>query len=208
MRQNCMTSGAWDCGWKRLVSDGHYGGTPTRVRRCRSIWKCPEDRRWVKRELNEMIGDPWNTSPRQEEKLRINCGVHVTLERQIRYGRQKGCMACRRHAGANPRDLRTRSQDTVNNEIVQTGRASSIVSPGKTPSSLSSGTVQSSSSGTALAAGRPAPEDSNVAVDTVAESSKTQPTTRSTIRETETGDQPRTNVRASWQAGQIEPELT
>ena len=42
-----------------------------------------------------------------------------------------------------------------------------------------------------MAAGRPAPEVGNVAVATVAESSTTQPTTRSTIRETETGDQPR-----------------
>ena len=85
----------------------------------------------------------------------------------------------------------TRSHDTVNNEVVHTGRASSIVSPGKPPPSLSSGTMQSSSSGAALAAGRPALEDSNVAVETVAESSTTQPTTRSTIRETETGDQSR-----------------
>ena len=104
-----------------FVSDGHHGGTPTRIRRCRSTWKRPEDLRWVKRELNEMIGDPWNTSPRQEDEPRINCGVYVTLERKIRYGDQKGCMACCRHAGANPRDLRTRSQDTVNNEVVQKG---------------------------------------------------------------------------------------
>ena len=81
----------------------------------------------VKRKLNEMIGDPWDTSPRQEEDPPINCGVCVTLERQIRYGGQKVCMACCRHAGAHPRDLRTRSQDTVNNEVVQTSRASSIV---------------------------------------------------------------------------------
>ena len=104
-----------------LVSDGHYRGTPTRDRRSQSIWKCPEDLRQVKKRLNEMIGDSWHTSPRQEEKPRINCGVYVTLERQIRYGGQKGCMACCMHAGANPRDLRTRSQDTVNNEVVQTG---------------------------------------------------------------------------------------
>ena len=143
----------------------------------------------LKRKLNEIIGDPWNTSPRQEEKPRIKCGVYVTLERQIRYGGQKGCMACCRHAGANPRALRIRAQDTVNNEVAQNGRASSIVSPGKTPPSLSSGIVQSSSSGTAPAAGRPAPEVGNVAVATVAESSTTQPTTSSTFRETEIEDQ-------------------
>ena len=79
----------------------------------------------------------------------------------------------------------------MNNEVAQTGRASSTISPGQTSISLSSGTVQSSSSGTAMAAGRPAPEVGNVAVATVAESSTTQPTKRSTTRETETGDQSR-----------------
>ena len=167
-----------------LVSDGHDGGAPTRVGRCRSVWKCPEDPRWVKRVLNEMIGDPWSTSPRWEEKPRIKCGVRVTLERQIRYGGQKGCMACCRHAGANPRDMRTRSQDIVNNEVAQTDSASSNVSPGQTAISLSSDPAQSSSSGTA-------PEVGNLVVVTVAESSTTQPTTRSTIGETETRNQSR-----------------
>ena len=96
-----------------------------------------------------------------------------------------------RHAGVNSQDLPTRLQDTVDNEVAQTGRASSIVSLGQTPPRLSSDPVQGSTSGTALAAGRPAPEDSNVAVVPVAESSTTQPTTRSTIRETETGDESR-----------------
>ena len=63
--------------------------------------------------------------------------------------------------------------------------------------------MQSSSSGTAMAAGRPAPEDGNVVVATVAESSTTQPTTRSAIRETETGDQSQgqTSEGAGKQAG-------
>ena len=100
---------------------------------------------------------------------------------------QKGCMAYCRHAGVYSQELQTRLQDIVDTEVVQTGRTSSIVSQGQTSLSLSSGTAQSSSSGTALAAGRPAPEDSNVVVVTFAESSTTQPTTRSTIRETETG---------------------
>ena len=73
-------------------------------------------------------------------------------------------MTCCGHTGASPRDLRTRSQDTVDNEVAQTDSASSNISPGKPPHSLSNGTMQSSSSDTALAAGRPAPEDSNVAV--------------------------------------------
>ena len=188
-----------------LVSDGHRVCTPARFRRCRSIWKCPEDLRWVKRELSEMIGDSWTTSPRQEEKPRMQCGVYVTLERRIR---QQGCMACCRHAGVNWQDLRTRLQDTVDNEVAQTGRASSIVSLGQTPPRLSSGPVQGSSSGTALAAGRPAPEDSNVAVVPVAESSTTQRRRDQRFGRRRLETSPGTNVRWCWQAGQIEPEST
>ena len=88
--------------------------------------------------------------------------------------------------------LRTRSQDTVNSEVAQTDRASSNVSPGKTPHSLSNGTMQSSSSDTPLAAGRPAPEGSHMVVAAVAESSTTQSTTSSTIRVVETEDQSNT----------------
>ena len=149
-----------------MMSSGHWG-TPGRTRSCRSIWKCPEDLRRVKKELTEMIGDPWKTSPRQEEKPRIYCRVYVTLERQFRYGGHKrlhGVLQARWSESAE-----FANTDTVNDEVVQTGRASSIVSPVISPSSLSSGTVQSSSSGTALAAGRSAPEDSNGAVATVAE---------------------------------------
>ena len=100
------------------------------------------------------------------------------------------------------------SQDTVNNGRVQTGRGSSIVSPGNPPSSPSSGTMQSSSSGAAMAAGGPAPEDSNVAVDTVVE--KFDDTADDEINDS--GDRDwrsvQGHVRGCWQAGQIEPELT
>ena len=148
--------------WMGTVSGGHYVGTPARVRRCRSIWRRPEDLRWVKRVLNEMIGDFWNTSPRQEEKLQIQCGVYITLRRQIRCGGQKGCMACCRHAGVYSQELRTRLQDTVDNDVAHTGEASLIDSPGQTSLSLSSGPAPSSSSDPAPAADRPAPEDVNM----------------------------------------------
>ena len=156
-----------------LVLGGHDVDTPASVRRCRSIWRRPEELRWVKRVLNEMIGDSWTTSPRQEEKPRMQCGVHVALERRIRYDGKKGCMACCKHAGVNSQDLRTRLQDTVNNEVTHTGEASSIVSPGQTPPSLSSGPSPGSSSCTTPAAGRLAPEVGNVVVATAAESSTT-----------------------------------
>ena len=102
-----------------LVSGGHHVGTPARVRRCRSIWRRPEDLRWVKRVLNQTIGDSWNTSPCQEEKLQMQCGVYINLKRQIRYGGQKGCMACCRHAGVYSQEVRTRLQDTVDTEVAQ-----------------------------------------------------------------------------------------
>ena len=163
-------------------------GTPVRARRCRSIWRRPEDVRWVKRVLNEMIGDSWKTSSRQEKKkLQMHSGVYIALKRQIRYGDQKGC-----NAGVYSQELRTRLQNTVDNEVAQSGKASSIDSPGQTSLSFSSGPAPSSSSGTPPAAGRLAPEVGNVVAGTVAESSTTQPKTRSTIRETETEDQSNT----------------
>ena len=119
--------------------------------------------------MTEMNGEPWNTPPRQEEKPQIQNGVCIALKRQTKCGGQKGCMACCRHAGANPRDLGTRSQDTVNNEVAQTDRASSNDSREKTPHNLSKDTMQSTNGGTAMAAGRPAPEDSHVVVAAVAD---------------------------------------
>ena len=77
----------------------------------------------------------------------------------------------------------------MNNEVAHAGEASSIDSPEPTAFSLSSGPAQSSSCGTVMAAGRPAPEGSNVVVTTVAESLTTQPTARPTIREMEIGNQ-------------------
>ena len=70
----------------------------------------------------------------------------------------------------------------MDNEVAQTDRASSNVSPGKPPHNLSDGTMQSSIGGTAMAAGRPAPEDSHMMAAAVAGSSTTQSTTSSTSR--------------------------
>ena len=95
----------------------------------------------------------------------------------------------------------------MDNEVAHTREASSIDSQGKTSLSLSSGPAPSSTSGTAPVAGRPAPEVGNVFVVTVAESSTTQPTTRSKIRETETEDQSNAK-RQRGLAGQIDTELT
>ena len=113
-----------------MVSGGQYMGAPAGVRRCRSICRRPEGLRWVTRVLKEMIGDPRNRPSHQEEMPPMQCGVYTTPKRQIRNGGQKGCMACCRHAGVYSQESRTRSQDTVDSEAAQSGKASSIGSPG------------------------------------------------------------------------------
>ena len=46
---------------KVMVSSGHWRGTLARVRRCRPIWRRPENQRWDRKLLAEMNGEPWNT---------------------------------------------------------------------------------------------------------------------------------------------------
>ena len=83
----------------------------------------------------------------------------------------------------------------MDNEVAQADRASSNVSPGKTPHSLSNGTMQSSNSDTVLAAGRPALEDSHMMTAAVAERLTTLSTTSPTIRVVETEDQSNTECQ-------------
>ena len=60
-----------------MVSSGHCRGTLARVRRCRLIWRRPENQRWDRKPLTEMNGELWNTPPRQEENLQQRRqGVH------------------------------------------------------------------------------------------------------------------------------------
>ena len=141
------------------------------------------------------VDEPWNTPPRQEEKLQIQDRECIALNQQIKCGGQKGSMTCCEHAGSNPGDVRARAQDIVDNEVAQTDSASSNVSPGKTLHSLSNDSMQSSSSDTALSSGRPAPKDSHMVVAAVAESSTTQSTTSSTIRVAETEGQSNTECQ-------------
>ena len=129
---------------------------------------------------------------------RHNAEVYIPLKRKIRHGGQKGCMACCRHAGVYSQESRTRLQDTVDNEVAQSGKASSTDSPGQTALSLSSGPAQSSSSGAARAAGRPAPE--------IGRRHSRRRDQRFGRRRLKTS--PIRNVKGCWQAGQIDTELT
>ena len=103
-----------------MVSRGHWRGTQSRVRRCRPIWRCPENQRWDRKLLTEMNGELRNTPPRQEEKPQIKDRECIALEHLIKCGGQKGSMTCCEHAESNLRDLKARTQGIVDNEVVQT----------------------------------------------------------------------------------------
>ena len=92
-----------------MVSSTHWRGTLARVRRCRPIWRRPENERWDRKPLTGMNGEPWNISPRQEKKLQIRDRECIALKYLIKCGGQKGSMT-----------LRARTQDTVDNTVVQT----------------------------------------------------------------------------------------
>ena len=173
-----------------MVSSGHWKGTLARVRRCRPIWRCPENQRLDRKPLTEMNGKPWNTSPRQEEKIQIKDRECIAVKHLIKCGGPKGSMTCCEHAGSTLPDLKARTQDIVDNEVVQTDSQRKFERLTKKPTEqFEQGTVQSSNSGTAMAAGRPAPKDSQMLMAAVAESATTQSTTSSTIRVVETEDQ-------------------
>ena len=173
-----------------MVSRGHWKGKLVRVCGCRIGWRCPENQRWDRTLLSEMNGEPWNTSPRQEEKLQIKDRECIALKHIIKCGGRKESMACCEHAGSNLRDFKARTQDIMYREVVQTKNQRKFERVTKKPTEeFEQSTVQSSTGGTAMAAGRPAPEDSRIRVAAVAESATTQSTTSSRILVVETEDQ-------------------
>ena len=92
-------------------------------------------------------------------------------------------MTCCEHAGSNLQDLKARTQDIVEKVVVQIDSQRKFERLTKKPTEqFEQGTVQSSTGGTAMVAGRPAPKDSQMLMAAVAESATTQSTTSSTIR--------------------------
>ena len=139
--------------------------------------------------LTEMNGESLNTSPRQEEQLQIKDRECIARKHLIRCGGQKESMACFEHAGSNLRDLRARTQRIMGNEVAETDNQRKFECfMWKPTEQFEQGTVQSSNGGTAMAAGRPAP-DSQLTFAAVAESATTRSTTSSRIRVVETEDQ-------------------
>ena len=166
----------WSLGlWlgRSLASDEHSVGTSAGVRRCRSIWRSPENQRWRRKAFNEMIGDPWNPTPQPKEKPQVPCGVYITVDRGIKYGGTKVCPACFGHAKVHSPECRARFQDIVDNEAAQTAAASAADAEAETSGQAAGGSAPSSSSGPAPAAGGPALEDVNK--DVTPESSAAQP---------------------------------
>ena len=108
-KMNCFTDDEWNLRLRRnavLVPRGHWKCKLVRVCGCRIGWRRPENQRWERKLLTEMNGEPWNTSPRQEEKLQIKVKECIALKHLTRCGGQKESMACCWHAGSNLRDLR------------------------------------------------------------------------------------------------------
>ncbi|CAE7038143.1 unnamed protein product, partial [Symbiodinium sp. CCMP2592] len=89
---------------KSLASDEHFLGTAQGIRRCRSIWRRPEEKRWELKHLEGMVGLPWQprgepTTVPSDNKAPATPGrrqpsVYITLERQIKHGKTPGCPGC------------------------------------------------------------------------------------------------------------------
>ena len=95
---------------KTLSADEHVIGTPQGIRKCRSVWRRPEPRRWEKHRLEAVTGTPWQPKgqalvvPCDNKPLTLPDGrkvrsAYITLERQIKHGPTPGCPGCNCLAG-------------------------------------------------------------------------------------------------------------
>ena len=133
--------------------------------------------------LTDMNGEPLDPTGHHQDKPPQVRGVCITLERQINYGGTKRCAACFGNAKVHSPDCRARFQNIVDNEAAQTAAASAIEPNAEMREQAVGGSAPSSSSGPAPAAGRPAPEDTNME----AAKSSAQPTS-SEVRTMEAED--------------------
>ena len=120
--------------------------------------------------LTEMIGDPWNPTPQPKDKPPQVRGVHITLERQIKCGGTKGCSACFGQAKVHSPER----QRLWTMKLYRQQPRAQLTPMSRPQGQAAGGPTPSSSSGPALAAGGPAPEDVNMEV--AADSSAAQPT--------------------------------
>ena len=104
-----------------------------------------------------MNGEMRNTSPRQKEKLHIKDRECIVLKHFIKSWRSKRKHGVCEHAGSNLRDLKTRPQGIVDSEVVQKDNQLKLdcFTNARHHAKVKWG-------GTAMAAGGPAPEDSQM----------------------------------------------
>ena len=124
--------GVWLC--KSLMSDEHLIGTDQGIRRCRSIWRRPENKRWEKKTFEGFKGLPWQ--PRGELTAVPGTpslpapgtpgggrrGVYITLALQEKHGQTPGCPGCfTTHDQPKPRskECRQRFEEIVGKERQQ-----------------------------------------------------------------------------------------
>ena len=126
----------WSLGlWlgKSLASDEHYVGISGGVRRCRSIWRRPENQRWDRKMLTEMNGDPWNPTPLREISLH-RCAECTSLwDVKSSTVARKVLRPCFGQAKVHSPECRARFQETVHNEAAQTAVASASAPNAETP---------------------------------------------------------------------------
>ena len=161
----------WSLGlWlgKSLASDEHNVGTSAGVRRCRSIWRRPENQRWSKKVLNESL-EP-NTV--EGETTHTTRSVHHAgpSDQVWTHNRMPSMLRACESASS---ECRARFQDIVDSEAAQTGAAIAGDTSAEVWGQVPGNFATSSSSGPAPVAGRPAPED---VMEMVVKSSTTQPT--------------------------------
>ena len=119
---------------KSLMSDEHLIGTDQGIRRCRSIWRRPENKRWEKKTFEGFKGLPWQ--PRGELTVVPGTpslpapgtpgggrrGVYITLALQEKHGQTPGCPGCfTTHDQPKPhsKECRQRFEEIVGKERQQ-----------------------------------------------------------------------------------------
>ena len=94
---------------KSLQSDEHLIGTEQGIRRCRTIWRRPEDKRWDRKLFDNFKGTPWQPRggptavpgapatpglPAPGTPAGSNRGVYITLGLQLKHGQTPDCPGC------------------------------------------------------------------------------------------------------------------
>ena len=95
--------------WIRSQPDEHLIGTEQGIRRCRTIWRRPENKRWDRKLFDNFKGTPWQPRggptavpgapatpglPAPGTPAGSNRGVYITLGLQLKHGQTPDCPGC------------------------------------------------------------------------------------------------------------------